>query len=105
MFVSNCHLRSHGLAVRTLDSESSNPSSNLGGTYFPCDIYLFLRQPFLISLVFLLKNKSDNSIVQLRMFDFAFLQRRRKQIQGFGLILMFLLHGKAGKEQNGPHWV
>jgi hypothetical protein len=57
-----------------LDSESSNPSSNLGGTYFPCDIYLFLRQPFLISLVFLLKNKSDNSIVQLRMFDFAFLQ-------------------------------
>jgi hypothetical protein len=41
-----------------------------------------LRQPlirlcqlsFLISLVFLLKNKSDNSTVQLRMFDFAFLQ-------------------------------
>jgi hypothetical protein len=25
-------------------------------------------------IVFLLKNKSDNSTVQLRMFDFAFLQ-------------------------------
>ena len=32
--------RSHGLVVRTLDSESSNPSSNLGGTFFIFLIFL-----------------------------------------------------------------
>jgi hypothetical protein len=32
----------HGLVVRTLDSESSNPSSSLGGT---CVIFLRLNFP------------------------------------------------------------
>jgi hypothetical protein len=35
------HQRSHGLAVRTLDSESSNPSSNLGGTLVFFHLFLF----------------------------------------------------------------
>ena len=32
----------HGLVVRTLDSESSNPSSNLGGTFLWCSFWIFL---------------------------------------------------------------
>jgi hypothetical protein len=83
MFVISRHQRSHGLAVRTLDSESSNPSSNLGGTYIFAFSVFFLRQPLiwlsslssLISLVFLLKNKSDNSILQLGPVYFCFFFR------------------------------
>ena len=33
---------SHGLVVRTLDSESSNPSSNLGGTLIFTFRFIFL---------------------------------------------------------------
>ena len=34
-------VRSHGVMVSTLDSESSDPSSHLGGTFSPCIFYTF----------------------------------------------------------------
>lgn len=43
VFIRDNYDWSHGLAVRTLDSESSNPSSNLGGTFFLlCAPFYFL---------------------------------------------------------------
>ena len=35
--------RSHGVMVSTLDSESSDPSSNLGGTFFLFYTFIFLK--------------------------------------------------------------
>ena len=40
----NKNVRSHGVMVSTLDSESSDPSSNLGGTYF--FLFVPLHFPF-----------------------------------------------------------
>ena len=40
--------RSHGVMVSSLDSESSDPSSNLGGTLQWCAKQLFFASTFLI---------------------------------------------------------
>ena len=55
-FSLSIHRRSHGVMVSTLDFESSDPSSNLGGTYFYFSIFLFLLIFLLQLSIFLLLN-------------------------------------------------
>ena len=55
-FSPSIHRRSHGVMVSTLDFESSDPSSNLGGTYFYFSIFLFLLIFLLQLSIFLLLN-------------------------------------------------